>query len=389
MTLPAWADAELSAALPTLVLAGETQEVEFKREFPSQVSDLAKEIAGFATSNDGTIFIGVADDCSIVGLANADHSGRADVVRRVEGLCANSVKPPITPRIRFADIDGKCVVAIDVPKGAQPIYYVANIPYLRQVTAARPMSPDEVIETVVRWANQQGVGEPTAESIFLSKLANLLVETDICVAELRVRDLNPWLDDLKNRLGYLADDARELAASVPHEFAATEETLEKLAEECDTLATGDSSFSDTDVDFLTALDDAEALIKHLRSRYVGPGRFGKRDADAQAERVRVTARLFAAFMARVDANPDDWEEAQLHEAVRERGLELLRAASLGIGIGDEDKRLALWDIGMALRALELMETFMDGGASYDALINAMRAENKRLQDWIAQQATPT
>ena len=68
--VPGWAEAAMSAELPLIAASGERQEVEFKAELPKQVSDLAKEIAGFATSNPGRILIGIGDDGTIVGLAD-------------------------------------------------------------------------------------------------------------------------------------------------------------------------------------------------------------------------------------------------------------------------------------------------------------------------------
>lgn len=62
MNFPPWADEKLSRDLPRIRAKGESQEVEFKREFPQQVSDLAKEVAAFATSNTGTIFLGIDDN---------------------------------------------------------------------------------------------------------------------------------------------------------------------------------------------------------------------------------------------------------------------------------------------------------------------------------------
>lgn len=381
---PAWADFELSNALPALALAGETQAVEFKREFPKQLSDLAKEIAGFGTSNAGVIYVGVGDDSEIVGLEGAvDHATRASYVQRVEGLCANAVKPSITPSIRFACVDGKVVLAIAVPKGDAPIYYAGNIPYLRQLTAARPMSPDEVIAAVLG-AYQRDDDRPTPESYFLSRLASLLVDADIAIEELRIRDLNPWYEDLKYQLGVVAERARELAASSPHEMEPTIEPLEQLAASCEIIAGDEPMLGGPNVEFVAALDEAETVVKRLRARWLGPGRFSQQIAADQANRVRVTAKLLDGFVARITTNPDEQTEAKIHDAARERGREILEVASLGVGVGDEPSRKTLWDIGMAIRELETRELFFDDGASQRELLEAFRKENQRLQAWMAQ-----
>ena len=79
-----------SVELPKIAAAGETQHVEFKASLPRQADDLAKEIAAFATSNMGTIFIGIEDDGTIVGLPECEtHQGREQLKQRLQGICAH------------------------------------------------------------------------------------------------------------------------------------------------------------------------------------------------------------------------------------------------------------------------------------------------------------
>ena len=66
MDIPSWADEGLSKDLPVLRSRGEGQNLDYKGKFPENTSDLAKEIAAFATSNQGTILIGVSDPGNLV-----------------------------------------------------------------------------------------------------------------------------------------------------------------------------------------------------------------------------------------------------------------------------------------------------------------------------------
>ena len=63
----------------TLIRRGESQTVEFKARLPDQVRDLGKEVAAFATSNAGTILIGVDDAGVAIGLGDEieDQENRA------------------------------------------------------------------------------------------------------------------------------------------------------------------------------------------------------------------------------------------------------------------------------------------------------------------------
>jgi len=110
MEIPSWADNQLSNDLPILRAQGEGQHLEYKRVFPENTSKLAKEIAAFATSNQGTILIGVSDSGDLVGIDGAnDLTVRDNLLKRLEGICRGAVKPSITPIAKFA-IENKLVV---------------------------------------------------------------------------------------------------------------------------------------------------------------------------------------------------------------------------------------------------------------------------------------
>lgn len=133
-----------------LLELGENQSLEFKREFPKATKNLAKEIAAFATSNHGTILVGVDDLGQVVGLDKAgSNAERKILAARIEGICASSVAPTVCPKISFQKVGGKWVMAIEVEKGADAIYYADGRPYIRQVSAARVATPDEVQKLVV------------------------------------------------------------------------------------------------------------------------------------------------------------------------------------------------------------------------------------------------
>jgi len=95
---PPWADAELTADLEAPTPRGESQELEFKRELPKSMDGIAKEIAAFATSNDGAILVGVDTTGDIVGVSELESPQVRDTFRlRIEGTCGKFVKPPVIP----------------------------------------------------------------------------------------------------------------------------------------------------------------------------------------------------------------------------------------------------------------------------------------------------
>lgn len=131
--------------------AGEGQEIEFKEHIPNQVRDLAHVFAGFASSNPGTVFLGIADDGSIVGVVDAATNEERDKLRsRIDGICSNNIRPPVRALVDFIDVDGKTVVRIQVPRGASPVYYVEGKPYVRHGAMSRPAQPEEVEQLIRR-----------------------------------------------------------------------------------------------------------------------------------------------------------------------------------------------------------------------------------------------
>ncbi len=138
MTIEPWADAQLSEDIPRLAQGGESETVEFKRELPKQVRDLAKEIAAFASSSGGRLLLGVADDGSIPGVENAhDPAVRDDLGRRIVGVC-QIIDPPVRPQIGWTSANGLGVLVITVEKGSEPLYYVDSRAYIRHGTVYRP-----------------------------------------------------------------------------------------------------------------------------------------------------------------------------------------------------------------------------------------------------------
>jgi ATP-dependent DNA helicase RecG len=86
MSFPEWVDKDLSEQLPVLRDRGEGQYLEFMAHYPENGHELSKEVAAFASTNAGTILVGISDEGAITGLVDAaTSSGRDTLCRRVEG----------------------------------------------------------------------------------------------------------------------------------------------------------------------------------------------------------------------------------------------------------------------------------------------------------------
>lgn len=216
---------------------GEGQAIEFKREFPHQARDLAKEIAAFGSTNPGTIYIGVDDNGGVIGL-DASAGTDDELRRRVSGL-HTVIKPALRTDISFVAHPNGKVMRIIVPKGNKPMYYVDQRPYLRDDTEARPAEPDEVEEAHERYfkathlPGDSGPHELPAEQQEAQDYLGSVVMNAAAVAgasdAVEVRFSNPHLESLQYLLDDLGVEARRLSEMAEtHSFAPFAEPLARL-----------------------------------------------------------------------------------------------------------------------------------------------------------------
>src|SRR5690554_1315226 len=108
--------------LHDILARGEDSRHQFKRDVTNG-DRLAAELAAFANSGGGQLFLGVNDDGSIAGLGAAD-------VRRLNQLLGNvasqQVRPPVHPVTENVQTDQGIVIVVEVPNGlAKP--YMDNL----------------------------------------------------------------------------------------------------------------------------------------------------------------------------------------------------------------------------------------------------------------------
>ena len=106
------------ATLLQRIALGEHTRQQFKRSFNSPDA-LAAELAAFANSGGGTLFIGVADDGTVTGLSAQD-------VRHLNQMLSNAssqhVRPPVHPHTENVQTRAGLVMAVTVPNGLAKPY---------------------------------------------------------------------------------------------------------------------------------------------------------------------------------------------------------------------------------------------------------------------------
>ena len=98
----------------------ETETVELKSIV---LDDIKKEIIAFANCAGGTVYVGVADDGTVLGVESAD-----ECALQISNMVRDAVKPDITMFIHYETLDygGKSVVAVNVQRGTNRPYYLSK-----------------------------------------------------------------------------------------------------------------------------------------------------------------------------------------------------------------------------------------------------------------------
>ncbi len=132
-----------------MIAKGETDEVEFKSEFPANAARLAKEIAALASRNGGHVLLGVNDDGTFSGLTFGRRSEWMALKERIEGLCTQAIVPPVRVAVERTSCGESTVVVIHVPASADDVHYVQGRPYVRHLSVSRVATPEEVKQRIL------------------------------------------------------------------------------------------------------------------------------------------------------------------------------------------------------------------------------------------------
>lgn len=372
-----WTDKRCSLEMPVLRRKGEGQELEFKERFPDQTRDLGKEIAAFASSNSGKILLGVDDSGELVGMPELiEQEERDKLIKRIQGICRGTVKPAITPKIKFAKEDNKIVVVIIVPKGSQPIYYCNSTPYIRHISESRPGEPHEIIDLVKNWLSQGNGALNDYE--FRKDLANILTDIIIFTNEVDKRDINPGLDILKRNFKNSADNLRKLGSTdIANDFGINSE-LEKLAGQVDEatsfyLLSGPDSYNR----FTDIVNKILNESKETKSRWINKNIIDYMSDETYKRKVRECSRNLEGLSNRVKKMTDAGEINEIIVYASKIGLNLLRLSYLSFNNERSESIDKLREIGLKLHLLDADD--MNSTIFIDETLETISLANQELK----------
>lgn len=151
-------------SLQSQTALGEDSKHQFKVDVRNAES-LAAEMAAFANSEGGQMFLGVADDGSTPGLASAD-------VSRINQLISNAasqlVRSPLTVQTENVSLGkGRVVIVLTVPKGIDKPYFDKNgVIWLKTGADKRRINSKEELRRLFQFSDQFHADElPTKAGI--------------------------------------------------------------------------------------------------------------------------------------------------------------------------------------------------------------------------------
>lgn len=127
----------------------ESETIELKS---SVVADLCKEVIAFANTKGGTLYIGVEDNGTVIGVDSTDR-----VTSQINNMVRDSIKPDITMFVHYETqvIDDKQIIAVTVQEGTDRPYYLGSKGlkpsgvYVRNGTSTDPAS-DTAIRKMIK-----------------------------------------------------------------------------------------------------------------------------------------------------------------------------------------------------------------------------------------------
>lgn len=196
----------------------EDEKTEFKREV---TADVAREVAAFANAEGGTVYIGVADDGSVVGVGDVDTESL-----RVTNLLRDSIVPDVMELIHVRSIDsqvasklfgassGEEIIAIEVAAGSRKPYYLAKkglvpsgVP-IRRGPSSIPATRDVILAMIRKTANYSYEEEVSvSQELEFSQLKAIFAKRRVKLGARQMRSLMMCNEDGQyTNLAYILSD---------------------------------------------------------------------------------------------------------------------------------------------------------------------------------------
>lgn len=108
-----------------ILLSGESKNVEYKQEMPSNSTKYMKTVVAFANGEGGKLVFGIEDGTmKVTGFTKDEVFQRMDAITNA---IYDNCEPKITPNVAVQEIDGKAIIVVEILSGMQRPYYIKSL----------------------------------------------------------------------------------------------------------------------------------------------------------------------------------------------------------------------------------------------------------------------
>lgn len=184
----------------------EDEKTEFKRQL---TKECLKTVVAFSNTKGGTLFIGVDDDGSIVGIDNPD-SVSLDLIH----MLTDAIRPDITMTSYTSHvvIDEKDIIKVDVQEGSSKPYYLREkglCPegvYIRKGPSSIP-APESLILRMIKECSESFESSISLEqNLTFNETKEIFKESGVQLEENQMITLGFYKGKLYTNLAYLLSD---------------------------------------------------------------------------------------------------------------------------------------------------------------------------------------
>lgn len=245
----------------------ESETVELKRELTKNIK---KEIVAFANTKGGTIYIGIDDDGSIVGLKNAH-----DDVESLSSMIYEGIINDLSAysSIEILNIENKEVIALHITSAPNKPYYIAEKGlkpsgvYLR-LGSSSISAPDEVIRKMILENNNLSFENEISsnQNLTFNYAKQIFKNNDINFDKAKYKSLKMINKDQFNNLALLLSDQNPYTIKCAI-FAGNDKTIFKDRKE----------FSGSCLKQINDAFEYLNLVNHINSEFNGLIRIDNKD----------------------------------------------------------------------------------------------------------------
>lgn len=139
--------------------AGESEQVAFLSAEP-ELAAIGKLVCAFLNSRGGTLLVGVGE-----GGEPLDVKASGPTSQEIQRHLTETVSPQALWSVSLEELDGRSVIAVDVPQGSEPPYVYGDDIYVRLGTAVKAASGVEITRFIekrhtqsIRWERLPALG---------------------------------------------------------------------------------------------------------------------------------------------------------------------------------------------------------------------------------------